>query len=240
MNILVVDDEPLARARLLRLLAANNIAVQGEASNGSEALSMANSTPPDLVFLDVDMPGIDGLKVAGELNKLAVPPAIIFTTAHPEHALEALQLSVAGYLVKPITAQSLQKALAQVGRLNRAHLQKQQSTKVAYQLAGTLKSVAMESIYYFSAEEKYTKMVFKGGEALIEHSLKQLEALYPTWLLRIHRNTLVNRQQVVALHTQSHSRHVLELQHCEKRLIVSRRELKAVKALLSASKVEFN
>lgn len=232
MNVLVVDDEPLARARLLRLLAEHNIIVQGEARNGSEALSMVKKTPPDLVFLDVDMPGIDGLEVASELNKLAIPPAIIFITAHPEHALDALQLSAAGYLVKPISAQSLQTALEQVGRLNRAHLQKQQTTKVAYQLAGTIKSVALESIYYFNAEQKYTKMVFEGGEALIEHSLKQLEALYPTFVLRIHRNTLVNKHKVVALHTQSNGAHALELQHCAERLPVSRRELKAVKAVI--------
>lgn len=139
MNVVIVDDEPLARARLVRLLAAQNIVVQNEASNGAEALALSKLNQPDLVFLDVDMPGINGLEVANELNKFAVPPAIVFITAHPEHALDALQLNAAGYLVKPVSAQSLQKVVEQLGRLNKVHIQKQQTAKIMYQLAGTLK-----------------------------------------------------------------------------------------------------
>jgi two-component system response regulator AlgR len=208
------------------------MSVLGEACNGNEALLLAKKTHPDLVFLDVDMPGKNGLDVARELNELAIPPAIIFITAHPQHALDALQLSAAGYLVKPVSQQSLQKALNQLGRLNKVHMQKQQVTKLTYLLAGTLKSVDMESIYYFNAEEKYTKMVFKGGYAFIEQSLKQLEILYPACVLRIHRNTLVNKNKVVALHSQRNGGHAIELQDCEALLPVSRRELKTVKSIL--------
>ncbi|WP_352297430.1 LytTR family DNA-binding domain-containing protein [Pseudoalteromonas sp. 20-MNA-CIBAN-0454] len=232
MNVVIVDDEPLARARLVRLLAAQNIVVQNEASNGAEALALSKLNQPDLVFLDVDMPGINGLEVANELNKLAVPPAIVFITAHPEHALDALQLNAAGYLVKPVSAQSLQKVVEQLGRLNKVHIQKQQTAKIMYQLAGTLKSIEMECIYYFAAEEKYTKMVFKRGSALIEQSLKQLEMLYPTHVLRVHRNTLVNKNKVIALHSLSSGSHAIELQNCKELLVVSRRELKTVKSTL--------
>ncbi|WP_372759992.1 LytR/AlgR family response regulator transcription factor [Pseudoalteromonas sp.] len=232
MNILIVDDEPLARTRLRRLLIEQNWPLHSEASNATEALALVNKSLPDLVFLDVDMPGISGLEVASELNKLPIAPAIIFVTAHPEHALEALQLNAAGYLVKPVSAANLQKVLAQIGRLNKVQLQKQQLTKISYQLAGTLKTIDLESVYYFSAEEKYTKMVFKGGTALIEQSLKQLEALYPTQLLRIHRNTLINKHQLVALHTQANGSHSVELMHCGEQLAVSRRELKTVKMAL--------
>ncbi|GAA58879.1 two-component system, LytT family, response regulator AlgR [Pseudoalteromonas sp. BSi20652] len=184
------------------------------------------------MLLDVDMPGINGLEVAKELNKLTIPPAIVFVTAHPEHALNALQLSAAGYLVKPISEQALQTVLEQVGRLNKAHLQKQQAVKISYQLAGTLKSVEMDAIYYFNAEEKYTKMVLKGAEALIEQSLKQLELLYPAYVLRIHRNTLVNKSKIIALHSQSNGNHAIQLQGCDELLPVSRRELKTVKNAL--------
>ncbi|MEI8642580.1 LytTR family DNA-binding domain-containing protein [Pseudoalteromonas sp. Hal099] len=109
------------------------------------------------------MPGINGLEVAQQLNTLSVPPAIVFVTAYPEHALDALQLSAAGYLVKPVTEQALNKVLAQVGRLNKAHMQKQQSTKISYQLGGTIKSIELDQVYYFNAQEKYTNMVFKEG-----------------------------------------------------------------------------
>lgn len=234
MNVVIIDDEPLARARIKRLLLINNdITVLGEADNGAQALTLINQTQPDLVFLDVDMPTLNGLEVAEQLNKLSMPPAIIFVTAHPEHALDALQLSAAGYLVKPVTQSSLNKALEQVGRLNKAHVQKQQSTKISYQLGGTLKSVELDNVLYFNAQEKYTNMVFKDGEALIEVSLKQLEQLYPTQLLRIHRNTLVNKSKLLALHTPSAGIHSVELTGCAQQLTVSRRELKAVKNILN-------
>ncbi|MEI8652391.1 LytTR family DNA-binding domain-containing protein [Pseudoalteromonas sp. Hal273] len=233
MNVLIVDDEPLARSRLIRLLAHDKrIVVQGEASNGNEALVLAKKQTPDLIFLDVDMPGMNGLQVANELNSLTLPPAIVFITAHSEHAFDALQLSAAGYLVKPITEQSLQKVLKQVGRLNKVHIQKQQNVKVSYQLAGTLRSVDINDVLYFSAEEKYTKMIFSGGEALLEQSLKQLELQYPAYVLRIHRNALVNKQKVIALHSKGNGNHMIELQGCSELLPVSRRELKLVKNTL--------
>ena len=234
MNALIVDDEPLARARLKRLLSQSHtsIQVQGEAGNGNEALIKIKKLQPDLVFLDVDMPGLNGIEVANQLNSFAVPPAIIFITAHPEHALDALQLNAAGYLVKPISVKSLQHALQQLGRLNRVHLQQQQAEKVTYQLAGTIRSVEIESIFYFNAEEKYTKVVFDQGEALIEDSLKHLEMQYPHHLLRIHRHTLVNKNKIIALHTLQNHQHVIELDGCTALLAVSRRALKSVKSEL--------
>ena len=123
MKVLIVDDEPLARARLQRLLAHYpdyNHAAQ--ASNGNEALQQVKLQAPDIVFLDVDMPAMSGLEVATQLNKLSVPPAIIFVTAHPEHALEALQLSAAGYLVKPVTEQNLAKTIAKRSFLSCYHI----------------------------------------------------------------------------------------------------------------------
>lgn len=230
MNVLIVDDEPLARARIRRLLMNEpSMCVQGEASNGDEALALIKKHTPDVVFLDVDMPRMSGIEVAKQLNSLALPPAIVFVTAHSEHALDALQLNAAGYLVKPITEHSLHNALAQLGRLHKVHIQKQQAEKVSYQLAGILKSIEIERVYFFSAEEKYTKMVFTGGEAFVEQSLKQLEARYPQFLLRIHRNTLVNKHKIAALHCRKNNLHVIELHGCNVFLTVSRRALKTVK-----------
>ena len=215
MNVVIIDDDPLARARIKRLLQHNeHILVQGEGDNGAQGLALIKQVQPDLVFLDIDM------------------PAIVFVTAYPEHALDALQLSAAGYLVKPVTEQALDKVLAQVGRLNKAHMQTQQSTKISYQLGGTIKSIELDLVYYFNAQEKYTNMVFEGGEALIEQSLKQLEQRFPTQLLRIHRNTLINKQRLVALHTLNSGVHSVELAGCKEQLNVSRRELKTVKNIL--------
>ncbi|MBQ4833064.1 response regulator transcription factor [Pseudoalteromonas sp. MMG010] len=229
MNVLIVDDEPLARARLKRLL-ESNAAIQciNQAENGSEALKIIKATQPELVLLDVNMPQLSGLDVAKALDELSLPPAIIFTTAHPEHALDALQLNVAGYLVKPISKQSLALALAKLGQLNRAQVHNQQQ-KLTYKLAGSVRSIAIETVIYVSAEDKYTHVVFQGGSALIEKSLKQLELQYPNILLRVHRNTLVNKNNIIAMHAKA-SGHVVELAHCDHLIAVSRRALKMVKA----------
>lgn len=232
MKTLIVDDEPLARARISRLLSAHpEFSLVAQACDGEEALVQINKFNPDLVFLDVDMPGLTGLQVAEHINQLAVPPAIIFLTAHPEHALDALQLSAAGYLVKPVTEQSLSQALEQIGRLNRAHVQKQQGSYISYQLAGVNQRIALQEILFFTAEDKYTKLVHASGEALIEQSLKQLQQRYPTNLLRIHRHTLINTHQLQSLQYDE-GQHFVKLRSYEAPLLVSRRALKQVKAAL--------
>ena len=230
MKVLIVDDEPLARARLQRLLAhypeyQHTI----QASNGNEALQQVKLQAPDIVFLDVDMPAMSGLEVATQLNKLPVPPAIVFVTAHPEHALDALQLSAAGYLVKPVTEQTLANTIEQLGRLTRAHVHKQRPATISYQLAGVSKSVALEKVCYLMAEDKYTRLIFTDGEALLEQSLKQLELQYPTELLRIHRKILINQSRLVALKKTADGSHVAELKDCTCLLPVSRRLYKQVK-----------
>jgi len=102
MNVLLVDDEPLARARLRRLLQVHpDIQVMGEAGS-AEVAERALNDEPDLIFLDIEMPGESGLAWAARLRQRAVPPAIIFTTAHPQHALDAFVSSPVDYLLKPI------------------------------------------------------------------------------------------------------------------------------------------
>jgi len=230
MKVLIVDDEPLARARLQRLLAHYpNYSYATQASNGNDALQQVKSLAPDIIFLDVDMPVMSGLEVATQLNKLPVPPAIIFVTAHPEHALEALQLSAAGYLVKPVTEQNLAKTIEQLGRLTRAHVQKQRPVAISYQLGGVTRSVTLDDVCYVMAEDKYTRLIFTHGEALVDHSLKQLEQDYPAQLLRIHRKILVNKARLIALKRAEDGSHVVVIKDCNCLLPVSRRAYKIVK-----------
>ncbi|BDF93620.1 LytTR family DNA-binding domain-containing protein [Pseudoalteromonas haloplanktis] len=232
MKVLIVDDEPLARARLQRLLAHYpDYQHVVQASNGDSALQQIKQYAPDIVFLDVDMPAMSGLEVAVQLNKLPIPPAIIFVTAHPEHALEALQLSAAGYLVKPVTEQNLAKTIEQLGRLTRAHVQKQRPVTISFQLGGVTRSVALEDVCYVMAEDKYTRLVFTDGEALLDQSLKQLEQAYPTQLLRIHRKILVNKARLIALKRVEDGSHEVVIKgSCS--LPVSRRAYKTVKEQL--------
>ena len=234
MKALIVDDEPLARMRVQRLLSAmSEYSAFEQACSGQEALAVAATFMPDIVFLDVDMPQMSGLNVAEKLNELSVPPAIVFITAHPEHALDALQLSAAGYLVKPITRDSIEKVTAKLGRVNRVHLQAQKAQSISYHRGGVIKAVQLQDVYFLSAEDKYTRVVFYGGEALIEKSLKQIEQDSPAFFLRIHRKTLVNKARVRALKTSLDGKHYVQIDGCTEALTVSRRELKTVKSYLS-------
>ncbi|MBX9763572.1 MAG: response regulator, partial [Pseudomonadaceae bacterium] len=124
MNVLIVDDEPLARERLSRMVGEleGYRVLEPAASNGEEALSLIDSLKPDVVLLDIRMPGLDGLQVAAKLCEREAPPAVIFCTAHDEFALEAFQVSAVGYLVKPVRAESLSEALKKAERPNRVQL----------------------------------------------------------------------------------------------------------------------
>ena len=124
LRVLIVDDEPPARERLRSMLAeAGEFVCAGEAGNGEQAIDMVDRLTPDIVLLDVRMPGIDGLEVARHLATLPAPPAVIFTTAFDEYALQAFDSEAVAYLLKPIRAEKLRAALAKAERLSRAQLQ---------------------------------------------------------------------------------------------------------------------
>lgn len=124
MNVLIVDDEPLARERpgpVVGQLDGYRV-LEPSASNGEEALTLIDSLKPDIVLLDIRMPGLDGLQVAARLCEREAPPAVIFCTAHDEFALEAFQVSAVGYLVKPVRSEDLAEALKKASRPNRVQL----------------------------------------------------------------------------------------------------------------------
>lgn len=230
MRILIVDDEPLARARLKRLLAQlPEHQCVAEAENAAQAMQHIKQLQPDLVLLDIAMPGQDGISLGTDILQLAVPPAIIFVTAHPQHALDAYQASPVGYLLKPVAAEALHAALQKAGTLTRAHLErKSTAAKLNYLQAGIKRQLALDDIYYFTADDKYVRMVFNQGEALIEQSLVQLQQQFPQQLLRIHRRTLINKAYFARLLSQE-GRHWVLLNGCEDKLEVSRREVAALR-----------
>jgi len=124
MNILIVDDEPLARQRLIGLVQElNGFEVCGNASNGKDALRLAQELKPDVVLLDIRMPGMDGIETAHHMNRLSKPPAIIFTTAFSEHALNAFETHAVDYLLKPIKQERLAEALQAAARLTKPQLE---------------------------------------------------------------------------------------------------------------------
>jgi len=235
MRALIVDDEPLARSRLSRLLAQiPGYQLVGEAENGQQALQLCKELTPDLVFLDIEMPGADGLSVAADLVQIQPPPAVIFVTAHPQHALAAYQVAPAGYLLKPIGLETLQQCLQRLGISTRVHLEKLKATapRLTFRIGLEQRSILLSELFYLQAEDKYVRLVYQGGEALTETSLKQFQEKFPDQLLRIHRHTLVLAERVCGLSRGSEGQHLVLLRDCPDQPEISRRELVQVKALL--------
>ena len=235
MKVLIVDDEPLARARLKRLLGAiTGFSCVGEATNSQQALQLCKQLQPDVLLLDIAMPGGDGLQLAAELAREPLPPAIIFVTAHPQHALDAYQVCPADYILKPVSAERLSAALARLGNRTRAHLERTPAKDevISYQLGSVTRQINLSKVLYFSADSKYVRMVFAEGEALLEQTLSQLQQRYPQQLVRIHRSTLINRDYFSALRAAPDGKHYIELTGLDNRLEVSRRALSQVKQAL--------
>lgn len=235
MRVLIVDDEPLARSRLSRLLAQiPGYQLVAEAVNGAQALQLCIDLTPDLVFLDIEMPGADGLSVAADLARIQPPPAVIFVTAHPQHALAAYQVAPADYLLKPIGLAQLQICLERLGISTRVHLEKQklQAPRLSFRVGLEQRSILLSELFYLQADDKYVRLVYQGGEALTETSLKQLQEKYPQQLVRIHRNTLVLAERICGISRSADGQHLLLLRDCPVQPEISRRELAQIRLLL--------
>jgi two-component system response regulator AlgR len=241
MKILIVDDEPLARTRLRGMLQdAADYAVIGEAATGKQALQLADRLQPDIVLLDIRMPGMDGLEAAHHLARLDAPPAVIFTTAYDDYALSAFQTHAVDYLLKPIRRDKLLQALQAARRLNRAQLQALEAseagqagpTHISARLKGEIKLVPVADIRYFQAEHKYVTVGYSEGEVLIEDSLVTLEKKFPDRCMRIHRNALVAVAYITALEKNRQGHCQVRLKGCAKTLEVSRRHLPAVRRFM--------
>ncbi len=205
-RVLIVDDAAPARSRMRDLLADVNAAlpvvVAGEAANGRDALHIAEAGGVDVALLDVRMPGMDGIEVARHLQQLAVPPAVIFTTAYDAYAIQAFELHVVDYLLKPIKASRLQEALSRVAQtpaLNPEILRSmQQSPRACLSVPerGRVHLIPVEDILFLRAELKYITVRTAAREYLIEESLTQLEQEFAERFVRIHRNCLVARAAI--------------------------------------------
>jgi two-component system response regulator AlgR len=227
MRIVIADDEPLARERLRGLLAEQGeVELVAEAGDGAEALHACAEHDPDLVLLDIAMPGIDGLEVARHLAAFEPRPAVVFCTAYDAHALSAFDAAAVDYLVKPIRAERLQAALerARTFTIGRDHAgEGKHRTHLCARLRGSLRLIPIEDVYYLQAEEKYVVVHHARGEDLIEESLKSLEDEFGDRFLRIHRNCLVARHEILELKRDPNGHVHAILHHGDHPLEVSRR-----------------
>ncbi len=242
MKILIVDDEKPARDRLKRLIGRlpEHQAI-GEARNGKEAVEQALKLEPDLILMDIRMPGMDGIEAARQLLDQEQPPAIVFTTAFSDHALEAFEARAVDYLLKPIKLEQLEKTLNESQRPNRAQLrnavgeleQEDARQHICARVRGNLVLVPIEDIYYFQAEQKYVTVRHKDGELLIEEPLKSLEKEFHRDFYRIHRNALVRLDKIAGMRNQQDA-HQVFFHDIDDLLDISRRHLPGVRKILKS------
>ncbi len=240
MKILIVDDEKPARDRLTRMVGELDAhQLVGEAVNGLEALGMAQSLEPDIVLLDIRMPGMDGIEAARHIAKLDEPPAVIFVTAFSDHALEAFETHAVDYLLKPVKQERLQAAMDASIRPTRAQTTKSNGVlsgleprqHICARVRGSLVLVPIENIYYFHAEQKYVTVRHTEGEVLIEDALKGLEAEFGDRFYRIHRNALVSLTRLAGMRSKNDG-HRVSFREIEDTLEVSRRHLPGVRKII--------
>ncbi len=240
MKILVVDDEALARDYLSDLVKSLDgpWEVIGQAAGGAEAVARCRELPVDLVLMDIQMPGMSGLEAARRIAAMPLPPAVIFTTAHADHALEAFDLPAAGYLLKPVRPEKLRQALERVQQPTRPLANAVEAPAAAQPWItvpgrGGLARIPLSDVYYFRADHKYVNLRHRGGEALIDQSLRQLEEQLGERVLRIHRNALVVPDKVTGLLRRPGGGAEVSFADIEDRLEVSRRHLPAVRRRLA-------
>jgi len=207
IRTLLVDDEDLARAALRRELASDpGIEIVGEALNGIEAIEMIGELRPDLVLLDIEMPGFDGFEV---VQQLANPPAIVFVTAYDEYAVRAFEANAIDYLLKPVQPERLARALA---RVRQRHAQPAGRVgEVARERSGPLRRIAarrgkrivivpLREVIRVEIEDKLVFAVTASDRLLLDKTIGEMEAmLEPVGFLRISRGELVNLEAVKEL-----------------------------------------
>ena len=248
MKVLIVDDEQPARSRLCQILEDEaDYDVAGEAGNGEEALRLAAALKPDIVLLDIRMPGMEGIETARHLNAMNPAPAVVFTTAYDEYAIDAFEARAIGYVLKPVRRSKLVGALEQARRVAGASLNEAAADArldarrrhVCAYTHGELKLIPVDEISVFRADHKYVSVDHNDGHDLIDDSLKSLEAEFGDRFVRIHRSALiaVDRIDRIEKDAEGTSRVVLRenSQVDDKQLIISRRHVAEVKRRLKES-----
>jgi len=243
MDVLIVDDEILARQRLVRMVEKiEDFCVVGEADNAESALEAISQHDPDIVLLDIRMPGKDGLNLAQDISQLEDPPAVIFCTAFDQYALDAFNTNAIGYILKPVKAEQLLQVLEKARNLNK--LQRaaaketltpssdNQRSHISAKTRRGVELIALDDIRYFIADHKYVTVFHLGGEHLLDESLKELEEEFGNRFLRIHRNALVSVKHIEAIERTPQGQHHVRLSDTEQKPIVSRRHVGGLKSFM--------
>ncbi len=239
LKTLIVDDEALARHRLRSLVEELDAGeIIAEAKNGQQAIEAIQQQHPDIVLMDIRMPGMDGIEAAKHIASMENPPAVIFTTAYGDYALDAFDAHAIDYLLKPIRKERLEDAINRAKKMTQSIIESLQDdlpeirTHISVFVQGNIQLIPVEEICYFRADQKYTSIFTANTEVLIEESLKSLEEEFGDTFLRIHRNTLVAKKAIEKLEKTSEGKNVIRLKSLEQPLTISRRMLSSVRKYL--------
>lgn len=246
LRVLLVDDEPLARLRLRSLLDEVEdppVEVVGEAADGEQAQRILETGGVDLVLLDIALPGRSGIRWAARWRSLAAPPAVVFVTAHAEHALRAFELDAADYLTKPVRRERLRDALQRVAlRRGGAADTVEPASSLVVGDRGRLLRVPLAQVLYLKAELKYVTLRTAEHAYVLDEPLADLEKRLGPAFVRVHRNALVARSALRELQRRAsdededghHEAWAVRVEPTQEWLAVSRRQLTAVREALQA------
>jgi len=197
INCLIVDDEPLAQDILEGYIKSKeNLSLTGKCSTAFEAFEILHQQQIDLMFLDVKMPGLNGIDF---LKSLKSPPAVIFTTAFSEYAVDSYNLEAVDYLLKPITIDRFDKSLTKFLKLQPIAIN-EEKTYTYFKVSGKLLKVEHSSIFYAQSIKDYLLLHTKNGNLIVHMTMKYLNELLPEkYFVRVHRSYLVNQTYIIAI-----------------------------------------
>lgn len=238
LKTLIVDDESLARDRLRSLVKElDEDVIIVEAGNGQQAIEAIQKEHPDIVLMDIRMPGMDGIEAAKHIANMEHPPAVIFTTAYGDYALDAFDAHAVDYLLKPIRKERLEDAMNRAKVMTQSIIEALQDqlpkirTHLSVFVQGNIRLIPVDQILYFKADQKYISVFTNDDEILIEESLKSLEEEFEEIFIRIHRNTLVKKSAIIALEKTSQDLCV-KLSGVEESLPISRRLQSTIRKII--------
>jgi DNA-binding LytR/AlgR family response regulator len=215
LALLCADDERPALEDLARLLRASDLVAEVEAVDGpAEALSALARRPFDAIFLDVRMPGMDGVELARVIGRFAVPPAVVFVSAYETAAVDAFELGAVDYLVKPVSRRRLDEALARVAALRAPApiAEEDEVISVPTQRGGT-RLISRSSVLYVQAYGDYIRIYSDDGRFLLRDALADVEARWaPFGFLRVHRGYLANLRRATEVRPRENGTAVLRLE----------------------------
>ena len=241
-TVLIIDDERLARVRLKKLIAdfAEVFSIIGEAENGTKAKKLIQDLQPDIIFLDIEMQGLNGFELLTQLENI---PMVIFCTAYEAYSLKAFETNSIDYLIKPVKKERLEQTVLKLEKLKTNfskenilnaidtisnYKEKEHITSITVKKKDTIIFVKLEDISCFEATDKYVTVHTTSGAEIIEQSLTQLEKKLPNTFLRVHRSYLINTNYVKNFQKYFNNRYIITLLDTKKTTITSGRTYKEI------------